>query len=326
MNIDEINKGHNEEDQIQIEDESQQEQEKLLIKIYEDNIETITTTSKIMQFTQLSSMLTFLIFLITIAIRLSPISKFSYFFTSIPLFISLISLVISFNMFLILKSIIDRSDSKNKTLQRGNIFSFIMLNLSGFLGVTFCILLFLYIDEVITDVDVNIIFIPLYISISLGIIYAVFISPAFSSNGLYIELVIIFTYLIGNFVFCGLLASVLNKDSNDKFIYPFIAVYFFLGMCFFYLIMNCVISKEGNKRLISNGLLMLGVVFAFIGSLLIQLKNDNVIENKDHYVDAIMFIFGFVFVIGESFMNLFFNFNENEEESNALEGNKDNIY
>ena len=77
ITTDEINKAHNEEEQIQIDDESQQEQEKLLIKIYEENIDTITTTSKIMQFTQLISILSFLIFLITIAIRLSPIAKFS---------------------------------------------------------------------------------------------------------------------------------------------------------------------------------------------------------------------------------------------------------
>ena len=113
ITTDEINKAHNEEEQIQIDDESQQEQEKLLIKIYEENIDTITTTSKIMQFTQLISILSFLIFLITIAIRLSPIAKFSFFFTSIPLFISLLSLVVSFNMFLILKRIIYRSDNKN---------------------------------------------------------------------------------------------------------------------------------------------------------------------------------------------------------------------
>lgn len=327
ITTDEINKAHNEEEQIQIDDESQQEQEKLLIKIYEENIDTITTTSKIMQLTQLISILSFLIFLITITIRLSPLAKFSFFFTSIPLFISLLSLVVSFNMFLILKSIIDRSDSKNKTAQRGNIFSFVMLNLSGFLGATFFILLFLYIDEVITDVDLNIIFIPLYLAISVGIIYAVFISPAFSSNGLYIELVIIFTYLIGNFVFCGLLAGAVNKDSNDKFLYPFIAVYFFLGMCFLYLVINCMMNNKGNKRkFVTNGLYMIGVIFAFVGSLLVQLKKDNVIDNKDHYVDGIMFVLGFAFAFGESGVNLVFDCNESEEENNIIEGNKDNIY
>ena len=331
-----------ENDSLQNEFENQQEQEKLLIKIYEDNLDKITNSAKTMQISQLISIITFLSFLIILAIKLCSFASFSWLYLLIPLIISLVSVVVSLNMFLVLKGIIDQSDLKKQTAQKGNSFSYVLLNCTGFFVIVFVILLMFYLDGKISSaVDLNMIFIPLYLGISLGIIYAVFIAPAFVNNGLYSELIILFGFLFSTFVFCALLALKINNYKKAfKLFYVFIPVYFFVGLAFVYLLFNCFMNlknapkknpNNNNKRnFVSNCIYSVGTIFVFVGCLLIQLKNDNLIKNHDNFIEIIMYILGFCCWTGENTINLLFDFSEKDEEdieNNNFEGNnQNNIY
>lgn len=334
-----------ESDPLQNEFENQQEQEKLLIKIYEDNLDKITNSAKKMQISQLISIITFLCFLIILAIKLCPFSKFSWLYLLIPLIISVVSVVISLNMFLELKGIIDQADLKKQTSQKGNSFSYALLNCTGFFVIVFIILLMLYLDGKISSrVDLNMIFIPFYFGITLCIIYAVFISPAFVHNGLYSELIILFCFLFSSFLFCALLALKINNYKKAfKFFYVFIPAYFFVGLTFVYLLFNCFMNLKNDPKknpnnnskrdFVSNCVYVIGTVFVFVGCLLVQLKNDNLIKNHENFIEIIMYILGFCCWTGENMINminLLFDFSEKDEEdienNNFQENNQNNIY
>ena len=107
------------------------ELDKLLIKIYEDNIDKITTSSKLMQITTFISFISFILFITLLTLTLHLLKNISYFITFIPLLLSLITLLISFNMFIYIKDIFDNDNiNTNKTVtpvKKGNVFSFIFI-------------------------------------------------------------------------------------------------------------------------------------------------------------------------------------------------------
>ena len=88
---------------------SPEEQEELLIKVYEDNVNLITTISKTMQISELCSYISFLIFLIILSIKQSPNGHFNWFYVNISLMLSITSALITINMFLYLKELFDIS-------------------------------------------------------------------------------------------------------------------------------------------------------------------------------------------------------------------------
>lgn len=284
------------------------ELDKLLIKIYEDNIDKITTSSKLMQITTFISFISFILFLTLLTLTLHLLKNISYFITFIPLLLSLITLLISFNMFIYIKDIFDNDNNNtNKTVtpvKKGNVFSFILLNACGCLLALFILLIAFYIDNIKHNsndtVDLNIMFIPFYIAMILALIYVIFISPAFVSNGMYIETFLMFSYAIGAFVFGFLLCmTITSSDSAWKYVYAFVPFYFVIGATVVFNVITTIINR--SKVELTFGIVnCVGLLFVLIAGVVLQLKLDKVINNSKHYIEMVLLLFGVVMLCGKN--------------------------
>lgn len=286
------------------------ELDKLLIKIYEDNIDKITTSSKLMQITTFISFISFILFLTLLTLTLHLLKNISYFITFIPLLLSLITLLISVNMFIYIKDIFDNDNNTNNTnktvtpVKKGNVFSFILLNVCGCLLALFILLIAFYIDNTKHNsndtVDLNIMFIPFYIAMILALIYVIFISPAFVSNGMYIETFLMFSYAIGAFVFGFLLCmTITSSDSAWKYVYAFVPFYFVIGATVVFNVITTIINR--SKVELTFGIVnCVGLLFVLIAGVVLQLKLDKVINNSKHYIEMVLLLFGVVMLCGKN--------------------------
>ena len=64
--------------------EEENENDKRLLKLYETNFEKMEYASKLMKYTQIISIFSFLIFLIVLSIKLSTLVKFKWIYIIIP--------------------------------------------------------------------------------------------------------------------------------------------------------------------------------------------------------------------------------------------------
>ena len=195
----------------------------------------------------------------------------------------------------------DIFDNKTVTpVKKGNVFSFIFLNVCGCLLVLFIILIAFYIDNIKhnSTSDLNIMFIPFYLAMILALIYAVFISPAFVSNGLYIETFLMFSYAIGAFVFGFLLCmTITSSDSGWKYVYAFLPFYFVIGANTVFNVITIVNRSKHNEskmEIMFGSVSCIGLVFVLIAGVVLQMKLDNVIDNTRHYVELMLMLFGVV--------------------------------
>ena len=275
----------------------------LLNKIIEKNIEKIELYSKTMIISELISLFSFLIFLIILCIKLSPFGNFSWLFLNIPGIISLIGILLILNLFLVIKDLIDKSENPdNNSIHTGTFFSFIIFNLIGFLLIIFLILVTLRLNGNINNKkDLNVIFIPFYISLFFAILFSIFIFPAFISNGLYFEIILIFIYLIFGFISSCLLCTKINNKNNFKdnhklkYYHCFIPLYFSIGAHIFYFIYNLTMDHMKNVTLniFSNLINIFGLILIFISAIITQLKEDNIINNNHNYIQIILLIISF---------------------------------
>ena len=131
----------------------------LLNKIIEKNIEKIEWYSNVLKSSELISLFSFLIFLIILCLKLSPIGNFSWLYLNIPGIISLIGIIIILNCFFIIKDLIDKSENPNNTsIQKGSLISLIVTNIIIFSFSIFLFLITLRLNESITNKkDLNLI-------------------------------------------------------------------------------------------------------------------------------------------------------------------------
>ena len=257
----------------------------LLNKIIEKNIEKIELYSKTMIISELISLFSFLIFLIILCIKLSPFGNFSWLFLNIPGIISLIGILLILNLFLVIKDLIDKSENPdNNSIHTGTFFSFITFNLIGFLLIIFLILVTLRLNGNINNKkDLNVIFIPFYISLFFAILFSIFI------------------YLIFGFISSCLLCTKINNKKNFKdnhklkYYHCFIPLYFSIGGHIFYFIYNSTMDHMKNVTLniFSNLINIFGLILIFISAIITQLKEDNIINNSHNYFQIILLIISF---------------------------------
>ena len=266
----------------------EQETNEFLSNIIEKNLYKITLCSNIMKYSEIISLLSFLIFLIILCIKLSPSFSFNWLFINIPGIITILGIISIFNCFFYIKDLIDKCENiDNNSIQAGTLFSFILSNIIGISLLSFLILVTLRLNENIkSGTDLNLIFIPLYIMLCALFLFLIFISPAFISNNLYIEIILIFVNLLSGFIFSGLLCFKLNKLNNInnnkiKYFHCFIPFYFCIGANIFFIIF-IIISKYFKNmefKFLSNFMYIIGFIFLFIGGLITQLKQDNIMIN-----------------------------------------------
>lgn len=70
-------------------------------------------------------------------------------------------------------------------------------------------------------------------------------------------------------------------------------------------------------KFLSNFMYIIGFIFLFIGGLITQLKQDNIMINKNNFIQIILFIISFLLFSLELIYNLLIN--EESEEMNESE-------
>ena len=289
-NVDNINNS------VQISNSNQIDSDELLAKIYNENINKINTLTNLLQIVEYSAVLSFLFFLILLAIKLSPHGNFSFAFLLIPSIITICSVAIALNAILSLKNIIDITEKKES--RASTAFSYLLLNITAFSFIIFDILLMLYLQNAISS-KLNIIFIPLYIALILILSYAIFIAPAFFYGGLYMEIFTLFIYIISSILFATLLG--IKSEKEIKFVYIFIPYYFAVGLHICFIAAKAAMRpKEETRSRILNGI---ALILVLISGMLIQVKKDNIIENKAHYIEVILYIVSFITLSTDMIIN-----------------------
>ena len=122
QNVDNINNS------VRISNSNQIDPDELLAKIYNENINKINTLTNLLQIGELTAVLSFLFFLILLAIKLCPHGNFSFAFLLIPSIITICSVAIALNAILSLKNIIDITEKKES--RTSTAFSYLLLNIT----------------------------------------------------------------------------------------------------------------------------------------------------------------------------------------------------
>jgi len=302
------------------------EKDDMLYKLYEQNFDKFDNVSKIMKYTQILTYIISFIFLILLIIKLTSKKKFNWLYLSIPELLILLGLIIIVNGFLYLKYLIDKIENNSNSSNFGTIFTFIIINSIGISLSIFSIILMLRLDlKFLVNEDLNLVMIPLYISLILALMFFIFIIPSLISNELYIEIFLYFLDFFSSFIFISLLCSKINSQNNLKekhklkYIHCFIPFYISLfGHIFFtffkFIQSNMEKSKDNNlinkiEKIIS----LCGFILLFLTGLITQLKLDNKITNSNHYIQGCLFLACFFLFSFENIKSLFF---DNEDLEN----------
>ena len=297
----------------------------LLLKMNDNQIEEIKKYSNYIKYTEITSLISLLIFLLFLTIKLINLNKnINWNLLDIPITIFLVSMILTVNIFLIIKGLIDKIENELSTsIKAGTYFSFTIINCIGINLIIFCTLLMNYIQKSNNSkYDINNIFIPYYLALSLAIIFSIFMFYAFLQNNLYIEIVFIFGYLLTFFLF-GILICLkinnkngINEYNNIKFFHCFLPMYLILGADFLYRLF--ILFLEGNfnlKKIINKIMFIISIFFCFLTGLITQLKIDYKINNKNHYVQGILAIIAYLCFSFEYYNNILID-DETEEEKN----------
>ena len=294
--------------------------DEILTRIYEDNYDKFENISKIIKYTQIFIYSSGFLFFIILIIKLSSKGNFNWLYLSFPFFIFLLSIIILLNCFLHLKNLMDKIENNLNSNNFGTIFTFIIGNLIGLFLSIFFIILMLRLDmKILVNNDLNLIMIPLYVSLGLGLLFCIFISPSFFSNGLYIEIILYFIDLISCLIFICLICLKFNssinlsKNNKLKYFHCFIIFYLAIFSHLIYSIFKCLnyfSDKIKNNNFIkefSDFFMLSGLVFLLLTGLITQLKLDNYINNSNHYIQAILCLISFILLYADNIQSLFNN-------------------
>lgn len=199
-------------------------------------------------------------------------------------FATIFSLVALLNIYVKLKVMLDTlKDSKNQNISLGIIVSYLCVNLGGLSVLIYLVLLSIkiYAQEFLSW---SIVSIPLYFTISLMVLYCLFLLPVMLMNKQWLDIFLVFDSLLCLLVFLILLNS---KLDNTKFelswsilCFPihfgFLVYLFYLSTNYFYLT-----EPEKQQQRLSIVLQLLSILLfvngvAYMAS---QLSNDEQINN-----------------------------------------------
>lgn len=267
-----------------------------IAQIYEENIENITTLTNILQISEITCYISFLTFLVLLSIKLSSIGNFHWTFLNIPGLITILAITITLNSILSLKHLIDTTEQKirgeSSSLQTSTIFSYVILNGTALCALIFIIILSLLLDKIIIC-ELVYLFIPLYIAIILCLSYTIFITPAFIYNKLYFDIFLVFSYIICAFIFITLLGVKYSSDNSAfKYSHVFIPLYFVIGAHILVIALQSAISPKEKAR--QHLLIGIALLLSLGATIVCQAKNDEIIKNKNHFVEVILLILAFL--------------------------------
>jgi hypothetical protein len=283
---------------------SEQEMEEYLEKFYQTSMEKINSCSNAIKTFNIIGVISFIGFLILLAVRLTKDIRFSILYLLIPALVCVISFAIVLNMYLRLKDIFDEAEKQKEedTSQIGSILTYFCLNTCAVGVIIYLILLSLKIENFV-DAQWNIITMPFYLVLGILCFYWIFIIPAFWHNKLFYEMVMISFYLICGFTFTFMINFKLDGDYSTSYLKIFSVPLFALGLNIILSMVMCLISEKND--LFSKILKVVFLIFAFISLLLIPLKADSLLKFYDNWVPVVLFLSGFTVVILEKTFYLF---------------------
>ncbi len=295
------------------------EKDDILYKLYEQNFDKFENISQIMKYTQILSYIFSFIFLIFLIIKFTSKGKFNWLYLSIPELLILLGLITIVNSLLYLKYLIDKIENNSNSNNFGTIFTFIIINSIGICLSIFSIILMLRLDlKILVNDDLNLVMIPLYISLILALMFFIFIIPSLIANELYIEIFLYFLDFFSSFLFITLLCLKINSQNNLKennklkFFHCFIPFYISLFGHIFFTVFKFIhsIMENPKDKLINetNKILYLcAFILLFLTGFITQLKLDNKLRNNNHYIQACLFFASFLLFSFENIKNLFFD-------------------
>lgn len=273
-----------------------------LIKVYEKYNAKINSISTTINISEIIGYISFLTFLIMLAIRLSPELSFNWLILLIPALICLVSFTILLNMYLRLKDLFDQSEiiQEEKSNNLGSILSYFCLNTGSVSIIIYLVLLSLQLQGYIL-IKLNEVAIPLYIFLGISLFYYTFIFPAFLKNKLIFPLAMTGLYIIASFVFFAMINTKIDSRSTGLFINIFltllIAIFFHI-MCYFYLL---VATQTKFVNIIS---IVVSLSLILAGILLIGLKLDNFVS-IDNWIPIVIFIIAYITLISDKLFHWF---------------------
>lgn len=158
------------------------------INLYEDLI----------KYGKILSILSILIFFAIVTLNFSFSFNLSWLLLLIPGLIAILAVTSVINLYLRVEEIIDSLEKKDINI--GTIISYFCVNLVSISLIAYLILLCLKINKVI-NCHFSLISIPLYLLLGVSFFYLVFIFPALIQSQMYIEIIVILSYIFNFFLF-----------------------------------------------------------------------------------------------------------------------------
>lgn len=293
------------------------EDDELIMKIYQQNIDKITLYSDIMKYSQLAAYICMIITLVLLSLKLSDLGSFSYLYFIIPISLTIASSLLYGNIIFRLKSIIDKTEitlqKGEKENENGSLIIEILLNFTGISLFIFFIVLFCRLDGYIDkSKDLNIIFIPLYLSLISCLIFGVFISPGFFKGEMYFEIGLTFIHLVSLFTFFFLLCYKVNMPHSIKYIHVYVPYYFSAGAQLLYFIGYNFFDKKQNN-------IKKQILFSFSMSCVLCAGIINQIfldaNRKDiYYIPVILYLAAFLGFTSDQVIDTFNDINDEKIE------------
>lgn len=285
----------------------------LLLKIYERHIDLISLYARTIQIAQMIVYISTVFSMILLAIRLSPLSSFRYSYVLIPGLIAIFALMLTMNIYLLMKDLIDSAQKRQEeaSINSGTVISYLCLNMIGISGIIFVCLILTRLDSLIHS-RLMTIFIPLFFGCCTALFFVIFISPAFIEKKLYFEIAVMFIDIICVVAFGLLLAIRIDNDYKFSFGLVVISLHFALGIHAISLLIGLIMKKV---NMVSSILILVSIVFFFITVLLFQLKQDKMMANDSNWIEVVLGLIGFNCLFAESIYSLFFEQDSPEERN-----------
>lgn len=267
--------------------------------IFEKQLNIYTS---LINYFRMISLFFFSMFLVLLTIKINSIHAVNWFHVFIPLILTLISSTVFLNCSLSIQIMIDKFE--NNSENKGTLISLICLNLSSLLLLIYLILVPLKILGIM-DKSFNLISLPVFFLIVIGLFYFIFILPALFYLALYLEMVLISSYFISFIISFLLLGLKIDNNSEILFSYIFSPLYLSLGL---HIIYNSMRGESVFKIFISNLMFTLILMSLF----LLGLKLDNLISIS-YLMIMLLYIIAYVIFAVERIYIYHFQSESNEK-------------
>lgn len=312
--------------------EKSMEESRIVVEEYFSKLIKSEQKFKIFQIIGYSALLIFLCLLLLKSIlKNNGQDSISYYIILVPVLLTILSFIISYNFFLYMKQLIEMDEtqlfkkgtpenSKNNN-NLSNIISYLALNLLGILIMIYFILLAIKLETRALEksLTLNGINTSFYISLIIGFFYFIYIFPALIHNKMYWEILLIISFIINFFIFLILSSMKFDMMKNIKNTEWFVPLYILLSLLFIYSIFDLICGKTlPIFRVffsISVLLFLIGTVFI---SIYLDLKNDD--KNYSRiYVGLIIYLSAYLIFIIEKISIFIFGINTEQDNDSQIE-------